>query len=613
MSANLGSRTLEPDVAAPGIYGSATDVRRLDEPYDARIPGLDDDLTDVLLLARIDRRQFLKLSVGAAALAAAGCAPSTLAPRASSGRLTRPTLRMSMVSGQFGFPSPFSYIAGPGYMRMILMYDSLLWVDGDGTVLDWLTTSHSASADGLTWTFVLRDGVRWSDGTTLTAHDVAYSYNYYKTAALFGPLIIAQPEGVAATTALDAKTVQIKLVSPAVTFERAVAAALPIVPKHVWTTVTDPTNPKDLVGTGPYTMTSFDADSGNMAFDARDDYFLGKPHVKRIEITPVGDEFSAVRGGALDVGDVTDTRPQALAPFRADSSYGVLPGPLNFTYPIFFNLRKGGALADVRFRQACAKAINRSDIVYRVDGGLAQPGNPGFLPPTHPFFAPVEPYAYDVAAANRMLDEAGYAAKDSSGIRKDRSGASLKFTLIVENDPVPPAADLVVTYLKAIGVEITLRPVDLPTVFSLTQEAATVPGGGSVDMAISLFPGPGGTAVSSDPDYLRRVFWSGGQPGPNRPIGYANPRFDALALQQLGENDVPMRKQLIAEMQQILAEDLPALPLYYGQEYAVYKKAAFDAWYYTPGGFAMGIVAVFNKQVFVTGRKSGTAIAPLAD
>lgn len=515
-----------------------------------------------------------------------------------------------MVSGQFGFPSPFSCIGGPGYMRMMLIYDSLLWVDGDGAVLDWLTTSHTSSADGLTWTFVLRGGIKWSDGMPITADDVVFTINYFKSASIFGPLVIAQPEGVASAVAKDSTTVEIALDHPAVTFERGVAAAVPIVPRHIWSNVTDPTNPKVLVGTGPYRMTSFDADSGNMSFDARDDYFLGKPFVKRIEITPVGDELSAVRGGALDVGDVQQTRPQALAPFQSDSSYGVLKGPSNFTYPLFFNLRKGGALADVAFRRACAMAINRPDILYRIVGGLGEVGNAGFLPPSHPFYAQVQQYAFDVGGANKMLDQAGYASKDSTAVRKGKDGTPLAFQLLVENDPVPPVADLVVSSLKAIGVTLTVKAVDLPTLFTLTSEAALQPGGGSVDMAITLFPGPGGTSVISDPDYLRRVFYSGGSPGPNRAIGYANPQFDTLAMQQLSESDVTKRKQLITQMQQILAADVPALPLYYGTEYAVYRKAAFDAWYYSPGGFAMGIVAVFNKQVFVTGRRAGIAIRP---
>lgn len=568
---------------------------------------------DRLVSARVDRRSFLKYSLGAAVFLAAGCAPASLtspAATTSAGPRSRPTLRMTMVSGQFGFPSPFSCIGGPGYMRMILMYDSLLWIDGDGTVLDWLTTTHSSSADGLTWTFVLRDGVTWSDGMPLTADDVVFTFNYFKTAPIFGPLVIAQPEGVASVTAKDAKTVEIRLDHRAVTFERGVAAAVPIVPKHVWSNVTDPTNPKVLVGTGPYTMTSFDADSGVMSFDAKDGYFLGKPFVKRIEITPVGDELSAVRGGALDVGDVQQVRPQALAPFQSDSSYEVLKGPSNFTYPLFFNLRKSGALADVLFRRACAKAINRNDVLYRVLGGEGEVGNPGFLPPSHPYHVRVNQYSFDVSGANAMLDQAGYAARDANGVRKDKNGRSLAFQLLVENDPVPPVADLVVSSLKAIGVGVTVKAVDIPTLFALTSEAAQQPDGGSVDMAITLFPGPGGTSVISDPDYLRRVFSSQGEPGPNRAIGYVNAQFDALAAQQLSEADESARKQLISQMQQIIAADLPALPLYYGTEYAVFRKSTFDAWYYSPGGFAMGLVAVFNKQVFVTGRKAGTAIAP---
>src|SRR5262249_55915204 len=153
--------------------------------------------------------------------------------------------------------------------------------DGDGSVLDWLTTSHTSSADGLTWTFVLRDDVTWHDGTPLTAEDVAFTFDYFKTASIFSALVIAQPEGVASATARDARTVEIKLEHRAVTFERGVAAALPIAPKHVWANVSDPTNPKVLVGTGPYRMTSFSPDQGTMSFDANDGYFLGKPFVKR--------------------------------------------------------------------------------------------------------------------------------------------------------------------------------------------------------------------------------------------------------------------------------------------------------------------------------------------
>ncbi len=89
-----------------------------------------------------------------------------------------------------------------------------------------------------------------------------------------------------------------------------------------------------------------------------------------------------------------------------------------------------------------------------------------------------------------------------------------------------------------------------------------------------------------------------------------NQQFDELAVEQLGEADETARKLLFAQMQQILATDLPALPLYYATSYAVFKKGVFDAWYYTPGGFATGITSVDNKQVFVTGRKAGTAIEP---
>ena len=521
--------------------------------------------------------------------------------------LRRTTLRLTEVSGVFGYPTPFAYIGTPGYLRMINMYDSLLWQDGEGNLLPWLAESHSVSADNMTYTFQLRSGLTWSDGQPVTADDVAFTFDYFNNAGLT-PLTISQPFGVTTAQATGPLSVEVQLAAPSVTFEKAVAGALPIIPKHVWAAVSDPTTVSDtkyLVGTGPYRMTSYDQNSGNMSFAANDTYFLGKPFVKELDLVAVGDEFSSLRAGAIDLLDVVDASAQALAPFRADpTTYDVVQGPPSFTYPLFFNLAQGGPLADVKFRQALVTAINRGDMVQRLLGGQGVPGSPGFLPPSHPDYSPVSQYSYSVAGASAMLDQAGY-SKGSDGLRRAHDGSPLAFKLYAGNAPVPPSVDLIVANLKAVGITITVQSVDLPTLFGITMS-------GKFDMALTLFPGPGGTSVSSDPDYLRRIFSSHGFPGPNRAVGYKNTEFDALAAQQQSVFDAGKRKQLIARMQQILAQDLPALALYYGNSYAVARKSAYDNLAYTPGGFATGITSVTNKQLFITGKRSGLQIVKTA-
>lgn len=521
--------------------------------------------------------------------------------------LRRTKLRLTEVSGVFGYPTPFAYIGTPGYLRMINMYDSLLWQDGAGTVLPWLAESHSVSADNMTYTFNLRSGLLWSDGQPVTADDVAFTFNYFNNAGL-SPLTISQPVGVTSAQATGPLTVQVQLAAPSVTFEKAVAGALPIVPKHIWSPVMDPTtqnDPKFLVGTGPYTMTSYDQNSGNMSFAANDSYFLGKPFVKELDLVAVGDEFSSLRAGAIDLLDVVEASSLALTPFRGDpTTYDVIQGPPSFTYPLFFNLSQGGPLADVKFRRAVVTAINRVDMVERLLGGQGMPGNPGFLPPSHPDYTQVTQYSYSVAGANTLLDQAGY-TKGSDGVRRAHDGSPLAFKLYTENSPVPPSVDLIVADLKAVGVTITVQSVDLPSLFGVTMS-------GKFDMALTLFPGPGGTSVSSDPDYLRLVFSSHGYPGPNRAVGYKNAQFDALAAQQQGVFDAGQRSQLIAQMQRILAQDLPALALYYGNSYAVAHKSVYDTLAYTPGGFATGITSVTNKQMFITGQRSGLQIVKTA-
>lgn len=552
----------------------------------------------------IPRRAFLKGAAGAAGLVALGACTSDPPPdRQGVADSEGPTIRIQ--GGMFGLPNPFNYIAAPGYWRMSFVFDTLLWPDATGEQLPWLASSHERSDDGLVHTLELREAT-WHDGTRLTARDVVFTFEYFDANSL-SPLSIAAPRSIAEITQTGERGVEFRLGHPDVNFEQAVLGSLPVIPEHVWADIADPqaaTDEETLIGTGPYRLVDRDDAQGRLAFDSNDDFFLGPPYVRRIEMIWVDStqEPQNVRAGELDGGQasVEGVRNEVIDPFRDDPAFGVIEHETSFAFPMFWNASQGGALADLQFRRAFLMAIDREDIIERLLTGNGAVGNPGFLPPGHPYHVEVEQYAYDPEAANALLDEAGY-PRGPDGMRRDADGTPLQFTLST-HDTVPPALpDLVVANLEEVGVGLEQQIVDLPRLFGMKTQA-------TYDIIMYLYPGPVGTTTNGDPDILRPVFHSD---PPNRLYaaeGYENAELDELLERQYVTLDEDERHEIIAQVQEIVARDLPLCILYYTTMFFVYREDVFDAWYYTPGGFGPGIPDAYNKHAFVTGRTTGLEI-----
>jgi len=442
--------------------------------------------------------------------------------------------------------------------------------------------------------------VRWHDGRPLTPADVVFTFDYYAKQTL-SPEIIAMPvPGIAEVKATGPRTVEFRLKAPIATFLGfGGAGAVPIVPKHIWESIDHAamaTDPKVLVGSGPYRLNSYSSGDGSYLYTANDDYFLGKPFVKRIENRPVGDPLTALRGGEIDAATVLGVTPAVLKSFRAGDSFGILrqpPGAVQLA--LNWNLARGGALAEVRFRQACAKVINREDIVKRAFGGNGTPGNPGWIPPGNPWHVDVEQYPFDPAGANRLLDRTGY-KKGSDGIRSDPDGKPLRFGLVVAS-PAPAAVEVVVRALRALGVEAKPEALDMASFIPRLVK-------GDTDLSLIM---SGGMNTGNEPDYLRTVY-SSKTKSVQHAQGYVNAEVDRLAQQQLVTLDEGRRKRMVARIQQLVARDVPVLPLFYPDSLHVFKRSAFDAWYVTPGGVAGSIPLFNNKQAFITGAKTGVKV-----
>ncbi len=555
-----------------------------------------------------DRRTFLVRAAGAAGLLVLGACqrdeeatPGREGDREELGPAPRPALRLP--GGDQGFPSPFAYQRGPGLVKTSFIYDTLVWKDSSGQLLPWLAERWDRSPDAKTYTFHLRDNVRWHDRQPLTARDVAFTFEYFRSQTI-PPPVIAQPlPEIQEVRATGDHTVEFRLSNPVATFFGfGGVGSVMIVPQHIWSEIDNAaaqTDPAVLVGSGPYRLESYNRGEGSYLYTANDDYFLGRPFVSRLEYRPVGDQLAGVMAGELHVASASGVRPDVLAPFRGNPNLEVLQGPPgNSGSGLWWNLARGGALADARFRRACAHAINRQDLVQRLHGGNADTGNPGWIPEPNPFHVDVEQYRFDQARANQLLDEAGYTRPSPDGPRQRPDGSPLRFSLLVTSPPTP-LIDLVVNALRAVGVEVAPEVLDTP---AFNQRVTS----GRSEMSIITF---GGMNTDHAADYLRQIYSSKTQ-SVQHAQGYVNPEVDRLCDEQLTAVDESRRKDIVGRIQRIVADDLPLLPLVYPHSFTIFNRGRFDQWSYTDGGVASTVPTVENKQVFVTGRKTGLDIRP---
>lgn len=546
-----------------------------------------------------NRLSFLVLIVIVGLLAAcAGPAPAappaaqpTTAPTAPSAPATPARVKaLRLVGGtDWGYPSPFGFNRGPGYTRASYIFDTLVWRDGSGQTIPWLATEWRVSDDQLTWTFTLRDGVKWHDGQPLTVEDVVFSYQYFATTG--SGWFMAPISEVASITAVGERQVAIKLKRPFAPFLSTVAEPVFIIPKHIWEKIEDPkkfTRPEAVIGSGPYKLVQYSKEEGTYLYEANDDYFLGKPYVQRLEFIPVSDVALALANRQIDAfdkfGGVTD---EMLAPF-AKAPYRIGKAPGEWGMNLYFNLNAQSPIADVRVRRAIAHAVDRDALVARLLLGFGEPGSPGGLPPANPFYNPAAQTVYprDVAQAKALLREAGYA-----------EGQAVTINLTHSTSDNPRLVEMLTAQLGEAGITLKPTPLDQAALDAAAKD-------GAYDMLLIGFGGLGG-----DPDQLRRNFASTSQTvGFSRARGYANPEFDKLAGEQVSLLDFAARKAALDRMQMILAQDLPALPLYYTARVVAYNTEVFDNWYFTPGGYGGGIPMPFNKHQFITGVETGLKI-----
>jgi peptide/nickel transport system substrate-binding protein len=524
------------------------------------------------------------------ALGLTACGSSGAKKASGAGPLT---LRFAGSSQGAGYPTPFAAIRGPGQLLTTFMFDTLAFPDVTGQPKPWLAQSWQESADGKTWTFQLHPKVTWQDGKPLTSADVVFSFNY----DLHGP---GEATGVAQginyirnVTATGPDTVVIKLKAPEASFLSDIAGAfgVAIIPQHIWAAVSDPAHfqgPQSLIGSGPYRLKTFDLSTGSYDFVANDGFYLGRPTVQQFQIIPENNPLVALQQGQLTSASTSNgVFPQAEFNLLS-KSFKLLTAPGEFNEALFFNLAGGSPYNQVDFRHAVAYALNRQDMLDRLADGRGVPGSAGGLGPDNPYLDNnVASYPYDPAKAKALLDQLGIKAAAGATFRTSPDGASLTIPLLASAADIQQA-QLVQQYLRAVGLNVQITSVDQPT-----SDAADA--SGHYKMAIVHFGGLG-----SDPSGLIQRFASSSKSKSfTRVTGYHDPAFDKLAAEQATTVDVAHRKQLVDQMQVLLANDLPELPLYIPEQITFVNAKVFHGWAYTPACPPCG--AGMNKRMLVSG------------
>lgn len=494
-------------------------------------------------------------------------------------------------------PSPFASARGPGLVQAGLLFDTLLWKDASGRFLPWLAEEWQCSPDKTQWRFQLRPGVRWHDRSGLSAHDVEFTFEYLMS----GPgshRELIQHQGLERLVAVQAtgpNTVVFSLETPYPPFEEWVAGRVLILPEHVWSRIDDPfaaEGPETTMGSGPYRLKSYRDATGACTYDANDDYFLGLPYVRRLEFLALPDPLAAFHRGEVDAVNAGGEDAGIHASFGAvrHRTSATMAARGEWARALYFNLAKGFPFDDVRFRRAVAYGIDRDELVRRVLFGRGEPGSAGGLAPSHPLAAPdLVSYRHDPAQAAALLDELGLPGATGRRRRGIRVTVGLQ-----TSSASADAAELIAGHLGEVGIEVAVEVLSL-------DEADAAAAEGRYELALVGYGSLGG-----DPDWLRLQLSSSSEAtSRTRVHGLKDPRFDDLATRQLSAPDGATRRDLVHEMQRLVAEDIPMLCLYVPTRVIAFDEQVFDAWYFTPGGVWGAYPGALNKHAFVTGKKIG--------
>jgi peptide/nickel transport system substrate-binding protein len=430
-----------------------------------------------------------------------------------------------------------------------LIYDPLVRKDDHFNLQPWLATSWDRP-DALTWVFHLRSGVRFHDGKPLTATDVAWSIRSMTD----GTILTGKGDAfkdVASVSVSDPLTLALHMRKPNQSLLFNLSDGLFGVVEN-GSGRDEGLHP---VGTGPFRFVGQVQDK-EVVVERNAGYWAGAPKIERVRFEVVPDDITTALEMKKGSGDVESNvlTMDMVHSLSAQPNLRVETGPGARVDYANFNVTDP-ALRDPRVRQAIACAIDKPALIAALWRSRARPAET-LLPQEHWAAASnndLPQYPHDIARAERLLDAAG--------LKPDKDGISLRFTLKTSTDETTRLeAQAIQAELREAGIALTLRSAEFGTFYSDITK-------GAFQMYMLRWIGS-----NEDPDIFRYGYATESFPpkGANRGR-YSNPKLDALLKAAAAENDDALRRRDYVEVQQILATDLPGIPLWYPDNVVIHS------------------------------------------
>jgi peptide/nickel transport system substrate-binding protein len=463
------------------------------------------------------------------------------------------------------------------FLSVGTVYEPLVFVNAlkSGQTSPWLASKYAWSSDSKTLTFTIRDGVKWSDGQPLTADDVVYTFQLMKQHpstdlnAVWSVLSDVVKQGT--------NQVVMTFKAPAVPYFFYVADQVGIVPQHIWSKISgDPyayvDNPP--VGSGPYQVSP--CTPQNITYVRNPHYWqAGLPKVAKVLYPAYTSNDPAnldLATGKAQWGSQFIPNINTFYTSKSPDNHYWFPPLTNVS--VFINL-KDGTLSDQVVRQAMAYAIDRERVAKVAEYGYQPAANQsGIVTPTYQTWLDTsqQQYSLDTSKANSLLTGAGY-KKGSDGIYVSPSGQRLSFGIINIGDYSDWVAAVheISTDLKAVGIEI--KPQNLS----------------SDDYDNRLYNGQFQLAYGDEtggptPYYeFRQWLYTAnsapiGKPASTNWERYSNPQTDQLLDQYGATTDDKTQHQIMNQLQTVLLQDVPLIPITEGVDWYQYNTAKFSGW-----------------------------------
>lgn len=350
----------------------------------------------------------------------------------------------------------------------ILVYSGLMRATPEGTLIPDLAERYTVSDDGLTYTFTLRDNLRFHDGSPVTAEDVVFTVALAHNPDVKSPRR-ANWEGVR-VEALDNRTVRFTLGETYQPFLEN--TTLGILPKHIWEETTPDQLPfstfnAEPIGSGPYQVAGFNRNTSGVPtrydLTAWSGYALGKPYVTDISFrfyTNEDDLFDAFEKG--DISQMSAITPNHALQLEADG-YSVKTFPLPRVFGVFFNHNQAPVFTNIEVRKALSVAAPRADIVRTVLLGYGVPATtpipPGLLASGTPGDTPSEEER--IKEAQAILERNGWTFDEEARLyvqKTKNETTALQFTLATANTPdLKETAELLQDAWQKVGAQVDVE------------------------------------------------------------------------------------------------------------------------------------------------------------